>query len=133
MRDPFVRQRQYEKLSKPTGAGAVKTWEIDTNGLLRWSSAVYMLDDPAVKAELLQANHNDLLGRQFGVMKTLEILHRKYFWESIRKYVKGHVLRHAKYTRQRSIPYNEVYPTTINARQRRMHDSNFMLTWLYHS
>jgi hypothetical protein len=44
-----------------------------------------MLDDPAVKAELLQANHNDFLGRYFGVMKTLEILYRKYFWESMRK------------------------------------------------
>jgi hypothetical protein len=58
-----------------------------------------MPDDPAVKAELLQAHHNDFLGRHFGVIKTLEILYRKYFWESMRKDVKGHVLRHAKCAR----------------------------------
>jgi hypothetical protein len=62
-------------------------------------SAVYMPDDPAVKAELLQANYNDFLERHLGVMKTLESLHRKYFWESMRKDVKGHVLRHAKCAR----------------------------------
>lgn len=74
MRNPFVRQRQYEKLSKPTEAGAVETWDLDTKVLLRWSSAVYMPDNLAVIAEWLQANHDDFLEGHFGVSKTKEIL-----------------------------------------------------------
>ena len=110
-RDPFVRQRQYETLSKPTGAGAVENWGLDANGLLRRGNAVYVPDDPAVRAELLQANHDDLLGGHFGVSKTLEILQRKYFWEGMRKDVKEHVTTCDVCQRtavKRHLPYGEL-------------------------
>jgi Reverse transcriptase (RNA-dependent DNA polymerase)/RNase H-like domain found in reverse transcriptase/Integrase zinc binding domain/Chromo (CHRromatin Organisation MOdifier) domain len=89
--DPFVTERQYERFSKGTRAGDIRTWVLDANGLLRHRDAVYVPDDPAVKAELLQANHDDPLGGHFGAGKTLEILQRKYFWQNMRKDVREHV------------------------------------------
>ena len=89
--DPFVQQRRYERFPKPTAAGAIKTWELDATRLLRHRNAVYVPDEPAVKAELLQANHDDPLGGHFSASKTLEILQRKYFWHGMRKDVRDHV------------------------------------------
>ena len=89
--DPLVQHRQYEQFSKGTSAGAVKTWELDASGLLRRRGAIYVPNEPALKEELLQANHDDPTGGHFGAGKTLEILQRKYFWQSMRKDVKDYV------------------------------------------
>jgi hypothetical protein len=89
--DPFVQQRRYERFPKPTAAGAIKTWELDATRLLRHRNAVYVPDEPAVKAELLQANHDNPLGGHFSASKTLEILQRKYFWHGMRKDVRDYV------------------------------------------
>ncbi|KAF4613415.1 hypothetical protein G7Y89_g15472 [Cudoniella acicularis] len=89
--DPFMQQRQYERFAKPTAARAIKTWEFNATGLLRHRNAVFVPNDPAVKAELLRANYNDPLGGYFSAGKTLEALRRKYFWARMRKDVRKHV------------------------------------------
>jgi hypothetical protein len=61
-------------LSKPTGAGAVENWGLDINKLLQRGNAVYVPDNPVVRAELLQVNYNDFLKGYFGISKTLKIL-----------------------------------------------------------
>ena len=90
-RDTFVQQRRYEWFPTPTKAGDIKTWELDATGLLRRSNAVYVPNDPALKAELLRLNHDDPLAGHFGAGKTLEILRRKYFWQSMRQDVREYI------------------------------------------
>ncbi len=50
-----------------------------------------MPNDTALRFELLQANHDDPLAGHFGAGKTLELLQRKYFWQSQRKDVREYV------------------------------------------
>jgi len=63
---------------KPTGA--IKPWKIGRNGLLLYKDRVYIPSNPAIRAELLQRYHDDLLAGHFGINKTAALLRRKYHW-----------------------------------------------------
>jgi len=74
---------------KPTGA--IKPWKIGHNGLLLCKDRVYILSNPAIRAELLQRYHDNLLAGRFGIDKTAALLQRKYHWikmeDDVQEYV----------------------------------------------
>jgi hypothetical protein len=105
----LVQHRQYKQFSKGTSTRAVKTWELDTTGLLRHRGAIYIPNKPALKEELLQANYNNPTGGHFGTGKTLEVLRRKYFWQNMRKDIKDYIRTCSIYQRtkvKRHLPYS---------------------------
>ena len=89
--DHFSQSRRTDCHGSCKRARDVKTWELNATGLLRYRGAIYILADPSLRDELLKANHNNPLGGHFGVGKTLELLRRKYFWQSIRKDIRKYV------------------------------------------
>jgi len=101
---------------KPTGA--IKPWKIGHSRLLLYKDRVYILSDPAIRAELLQRYHDDPLAGHFGVYKTAALLRRKYHWikieDDVQEYVsscnlcqrtKAH--RHKPYGELNSLPLPE--------------------------
>lgn len=90
-------------------------WSRDSAGLLRYHGAVYIPPSQAVRMEILRICHDDLLAGHFGVKKTLELVHRKYYWPSlakdVREYVQGcgmcqrtKVVRHKPYGEMQALP-----------------------------
>jgi len=45
--------------------------------------SAYVPNDPAVRQKIMKMNHNDLYGGHFGVARTTELIHRKYYWPSV--------------------------------------------------
>ena len=66
-------------------------WTLDSEGIASFQSKVYVPNDAAVRDELLKKHHDDPLAGHFGVTKTLELLQRKYYWNSMRNDVKTHI------------------------------------------
>ena len=88
--DALVQQRKageaQDKREKDAGA-----WTTDSQGLLNYNGKLYVPEEASVREELLKRHHDDPLAGHFGVGKTLELIGRKYFWESIKSDVKEYV------------------------------------------
>ena len=52
---------------------------------------LYVLEETFVREELLRRHYNDLLTEYFDVDKTLKLMIRKYYWDSIKTDVKSYV------------------------------------------
>ena len=52
---------------------------------------LYVLEETFVREELLRRYYDDLLTRYFDVDKTLKLITRKYYWDSIKADVKSYV------------------------------------------
>ena len=52
---------------------------------------LYVLEEAFVREELLRRYYNDLLTRHFDVDKTLKLMTRKYYWNSIKTDVKSYI------------------------------------------
>jgi Integrase zinc binding domain len=52
-----------------------------------------MPENPAIRQEVIKANHDDLYAGHFGAARTIELVRWKYYWPSqakdIREYVRG--------------------------------------------
>ena len=66
-------------------------WHVDNQGLLRRNGAAYVPNDPAVRQEIIQINHDDPYGGHFGKAKTVEIVQRKYYWLTMGWDIKDYV------------------------------------------
>jgi hypothetical protein len=113
--DPFVVQKQYEKIPIRLRAGSdVGHWRIrETDGLLCYRGAVYVPTEKAIRSEIIYMNHDDALAGHLGYSKTLELIKRKYFWQSLRKDIKDYVKTCAECQRgksRRHRPYGELAP-----------------------
>jgi hypothetical protein len=64
-------------------------WNIE-NDLLRWENKWYMLSN-LLQKKFLKQNHDDSYADHFEHEKTLNLLKKKYFWNSINKDVKKYV------------------------------------------
>jgi hypothetical protein len=49
---------------------------MDNSGLLKYKSRVVMLEDLALREEVMKLHHDDPLTRHYGIEKTLELLKR---------------------------------------------------------
>lgn len=88
-----------------------QAWALDSEGLLRHSSRLYIPGDEALREELISRCHDDPLAGHFGAAKTHELLARKYHWEGslkqVTEYVKTcDVCQRTKAPRHR--PYGEL-------------------------
>ena len=112
--DSFVNeQRKGQKQGRRTRrAGA---WTFDSQGLLRHKEKLYVPEEESVRQELLKRHHDDELAGHFGIEKTHELLHRKYYWPKMRDAVEEHckscdmcqrtkVHRHRPYGELQSLP-----------------------------
>ena len=110
--DPFVQsmlRQQADSVPTKRKAGDFSARWLKQNELLRYRGAVYVPE--AVRQELLKLNHDDPLAGHFGVSKTLELLRRKYFWQSMRKDVREYVKTCPICQRtkaKRHLPYGEL-------------------------
>jgi hypothetical protein len=101
-------QQWIRQLSDGTPAGP---WQLDSQGLLRHEGSVYVPEDPAIRQEVMKANHDDPYAGHFGVTRTTELIKRKYYWPSqardVREYVREcDVCQHVQTPRHR--PYGEL-------------------------
>ena len=112
--DSFVtEQREGQGQGRRTrSAGA---WTFDSQGLLRHRDKIYVPEEESVRQELLKRHHDDELAGHFGVEKTYELLHRKYYWPKMKAAVEEHcksceicqrtkTLRHRPYGELQSLP-----------------------------
>jgi len=60
--------------SRAVGRPMKGPWSIDDIGLLCWNKKVFVLEDEAVRQELLRAHHDDPLAGHFGPKRTSELL-----------------------------------------------------------
>ena len=90
LEDPYVQQRRegqaQDKRTEDAGA-----WTWNSQGLLRYNGKLYVPEEASVREELLKRHHDDPLAGHFGVDKTLELMGRKYYWDSIKADVKSYV------------------------------------------
>ena len=89
LKDSYVQQRREgEAQDKRKGDAGAWTW--DSQGLLRYKD-IYVPEEASVREELLRRHHDDFLTGHFGVDKTLKLMTRKYYWDSIKADVKSYV------------------------------------------
>ena len=69
----------------------LRDWPVDQDGLLRYRGSAYVPNDPAVRQEIMKMNHDDPYGGHFGVARTTELIHRKYYWPSVGRDIKKYV------------------------------------------
>lgn len=89
--DAFVTEKAYESLPNSLRAGSEVHWRQDQQGLLRYKGAVYVPTEGAIRAEIIHMHHDDALAGHFGVRRTLELIQRKYYWQSLRRDVKKYI------------------------------------------
>ena len=89
--DPFVKDKVYELIPKPNRPGSERHWILEQEGLLRFKGAVYVPNEKSIQSELIHIHHDGVTAGHFGVRRTLEVIQRKYFWQSLRKDVKSYV------------------------------------------
>ena len=114
--DDWCRRKAWERhpQGKVCEAPYKGTWRVDHAGLVRCDGAVYVPRDPATKAEILRANHDDpWQGGHFGRSRTLEIIQRFYWWPGLAKDVREYcascdVCQRMKVPRHR--PYGKLAP-----------------------
>ena len=114
--DPFVTDGVYESYPTRGRIGSEGHWRVDEEGLLRYKGAVYVPAEPAIRSEVIHIHHDDETAGHFGLRRTLELIRRKYFWQSLRRDVKRHiqscgVCQRSKTRRHR--PYGELAPIPI--------------------
>ena len=67
-------------------------WSIDSQGLVRCNSAVFVPNDPATRADIMRLNHDDpWQGGHFGRERTYEVISRFYYWPQLRAQVSLYV------------------------------------------
>jgi len=59
-------------------------WSTDPNGLLLLDNRIYVPSAGNLRTRVLQYNHDHILARHFGQNKTLELVHHRYSWPSLR-------------------------------------------------
>ena len=67
-----------DQLGKRDSSGtALQT--VDKEGLLRWRDRVYVLNNSALRIEILRLYHDDPLIRHFGTNKTMDFIYRHFY------------------------------------------------------
>ena len=85
--------KQLEKLAhaREGEKAECSPWKWSKDGLLRYEGKTYVPEDPALRAEITRANHDDPQGGHFGERRTLESVRRKYYWHGMARDIKKHV------------------------------------------
>ena len=110
--DSFVSEHRYEPRSNRP---ASDPWQFGHGGILRYKGRAYVPPDAALRQEILKINHDDPHSSHFGTRKTLHLLQRHYYWQSlipdIKEYVRTcsvcqrtKVARHLPYGQLASLP-----------------------------
>lgn len=89
--DPFVTNEDYKLVPTWSQTGSERDYMVGSDGLLRFKGAVYVPRERALRSEIIHMYHDDETAGHFGVRRTLELIRRKYFWQSLRKDVKDYI------------------------------------------
>ncbi|EDN09807.1 hypothetical protein HCAG_06974 [Histoplasma mississippiense (nom. inval.)] len=95
-------------------------WRVDEDrGLLHRNHAIYVPPSKAITQELLRIHHDDPWAGHFGIARTLELLRRKYYWNTLRKGVETYVrecdiCQHVKAKRHK--PYGQLAKIPVPTR-----------------
>ena len=81
--DPFVKGRAWRSTAE--------RWAIDRAGLLRKEGKAYIPPSSSLRNEIMRTNHDDPHASHFGAGKTLALLRRHYFWDSMAADVRDYV------------------------------------------
>lgn len=105
-----------EKLSTPRRVpSASAEWSLGTAGELLHNQRLLVPNEAAVKQEILHTLHDDPMAGHFGPVRTLELIQRKFYWETLRRDVREYCRncqtcqtnkprRHQKYGSLESLP-----------------------------
>ena len=110
LKDSYIQQRR-EGEAQNKRKSDVEAWIWNSQRLLRYKNMLYVLEEAFVREELLRRHYNNLLTRHFDVDKTLKLMTRKYYWDSIKTDVKSYInicdiCQRVKVKRHR--PYDEL-------------------------
>ena len=60
-------------------------------GLLRRYGKVWVPQEANLRQKILIKNYDDSLGGHYGRAKTMELLHRKYYWPKLKQEAKEYI------------------------------------------
>ena len=90
LKDSYIQQRRKGEAQNKRKSD-VEAWTWNSQRLLRYKNMLYVPEEAFVREELLRHHHDDPLTRHFDVDKTLKLMTRKYYWDSIKADVKSYV------------------------------------------
>ena len=64
---------------------------MNSQNLLNYNNKLYISNKTSIREELLKRYHDNLLAGHFEVAKIIELISRKYFWESIKADIKKYM------------------------------------------
>ena len=68
-----------------------KYWIVDSKKLLLYDLIVYIFSSTAIRKKLMKIHHDDLYTNYFKIEKTMNLLQKKYYWQSLLKNMKKYV------------------------------------------
>ena len=74
-------------VSKNTALGLCKI----ENGFLTYEDKIWIPDNPKIRIEILQTNHDSITAGHQGMAKTYEKISRNYYWPHMRKDIERYV------------------------------------------
>ena len=101
------------------GTASPGPWSIDARDLLRRDGSIYVPDDALMRHELLWVHHDDPLAGHFSADRTVELLHRKFYWKGLTNDVREYVAGCDNCQRNkpcRHLPYGELAPLPLPTR-----------------
>ena len=79
-RDTFIKELQKKpKLSNKNPTAIDSQWKISEDKLLRYNGKAYVLNNTAIKAEILHMNHDNPKGIYYGYKYTYKTISCHYF------------------------------------------------------
>ena len=106
--DPFTVQGDWKLTSNRRRSGS---WSLRKEGILTKDGKAYIPKDASLRAEIIRLCHDDPHSSHFGAAKTLKLIQRYYYWESMAAEVKEYVLTCDQCQRTKSVrhrPYGEL-------------------------
>lgn len=106
--DPFTVQGDWKSKSQRYCS---ESWSLRKDGILTKDGKAYIPKDASLRAEIMRLCHDDPHSSHFGTAKTLKLIQRYYYWESMAAEVKEYVLTCDRCQRTKSArhrPYGEL-------------------------
>ena len=89
--DAFVANNEWSKRRTRRSNAGSELWQLGADELLRFKGRVYVPQDTVVRKALLSEYHDAPTAGHMGVTKTLKLLKRCYYWDSLPRDVKDYV------------------------------------------
>jgi hypothetical protein len=95
--------KAFKELKRTSGLLQGTEWKEDGN-LVTFNGRIYVPRDPQLRHDIVQAHHDSPIAGHPGRWKTLELVHRNYWWPGMSRYVSSYVKGCDKCNRTKIFP-----------------------------